>query len=538
MRHTMVSVTAALHMSGSIKRVLLLLLLVLVKLENVNGARILLTSPQILSHVMMQATIGEQLVKRGHEVYIAVGSRYPKPESLEQLGLQTVTYHIPQDIPFGISDDTASLLQERIFNPDYKKKLAKTPADSVVGVISRDCEFMMSDKKFMELVRALKFDIALVEPFAPNPCVVLLPYNLNIPFVSMTRAYLPWNIRMPALPSFLRIPGIITTDNQPTFLNALTNSMYYLFAHWKVSGIWNNTLLYRYCPQHLTWNDVILKSELVFFIGDHHLDSALPMFPNFISVPGITIRPAKPLPDKLENLTSQFHDGIILITFGSMATDFPDTVIVKFLQAFSRVKQGVIARLRIPEGVAVPANVHVLNWLPQNDILGHKLTKLFITHCGSNSQHEALYHGVPMLGFPLFAEQPSNCERAYEKGVGLTMDIHNFTSEELFDNIQEMIYSTTYSGNIKRSSAIFRDEPLIGPNKAAHWIEHVIKYGSSHLRSPAMDLPLYRFLMLDVLAIIFIIIFVILTITCLSTIVIAKIIWRKLFYKPSQKKLQ
>jgi len=534
----MLSVTAVVPMDGSLKRVLVVVLLVLVKLENVHGARVLMTSPQILSHVMMQATIGEQLVKRGHEVYIAIGSRHPKPESLEQLGLRTLTYHIPSDVPFGISDDTASLVQERIFNPDFRKKLSKTPADTVVGVISRDCEFMLSDEKFMEQVRALKFDIALVEPFAPNPCVLLLPYNLNIPFVCMTRAYLPWNIRMPALPSFLRVPGIITTDSKPTFWNALTNTMYYLVAHWKLSGLWNNTLLYRYCPRHLTWNEVILKSDLFFFIGDHLLDSPFPMFPNFVGVPGITVRPAKPLSDELENLTSQFPDGIILITFGSMATDFPETVIVKFLQAFSRVKQAVIARLSIPEGVAVPPNVHVLKWLPQNDVLGHQRTKLFITHCGSNSQHEALYHGVPMLGFPLFAEQPVNCQLAYEKGFGLTMNIHTFTAEELFDNIQEMLNNRTYSDNIKRSSAILRDEPLIGPNKAAHWIEHVVKYGSSHLRSPAVDLPLYRFLMLDVLAIIFIVAFLVLTITCLSTVVVTRLISRKLFYQPSQKKLQ
>jgi len=507
--------------------------LLLATMENVYAARILLASPQISSHVMMQITTGEELARRGHEVHIAVADRYPKPESLRQLGMRTITYHIPPDQPFGLSDETEVLLAERLFSGNFQQSSLSNDTSTLV---TRDCENMLSDKKFMQEVRALKFDVALVEPFIINPCYLLLPHKLNIPFVCLELYYMPWFIRMPAFPSFLRIPGIITTDSEPTLSNSLINTLFYVGAHWKVSTMWNNTLLHRHSS--LTWNELILKSELFLFIGDHHLDTPLPLFPNVVPVPGLTVRPVKPLPEQLEKLAAGSRDGMILATFGSVAAYFPKEVIVKFLQAFSRVKQTVIARLTIPEGVAVPKNVHVLKWLPQNDILAHRQMKLLITHCGCHSQDEALYHGVPMLGFPLFAEQPYNCKRAHAKGFGLTMNIHNFTSEELFNNIREMTNNKTYSDNIKRSSAILRDEPMIGPNKSAHWIEHVIKYGSSHLRSPAMDLPLYRFLMLDILAIIFIIVSVLVAIICLCTIVVTKIIWKKLFYKPSKKKLQ
>jgi len=302
--------------------------------------------------------------------------------------------------------------------------------------------------------------------------------------------------------------------------------------------MWNNTLLENYSSRRLTWNELILKSELFFVVSDHHLGLPLPLFPNVIPVPCVTVRPMKPLPDKLEELITKSRDGVILVTFGSMASSFPDSVIVKFLKAFSRVKQTVIAKMHIPEGVSVPRNVHVFQWLPQNDILAHQRTKLFITHCGSYGQHEALYHAVPMLGFPLFAEQPLNCERARAKGFGLKMNIHDFTSDELFDNIREILDNATYSDNIRRRSAILRDEPLVGPRKAAHWIEHVIKHGSTHLRSPAMDLPLYRFLMLDVIGVVCITTFAILTIACLSAVVITRTICRKWTYQPTHKKMQ
>jgi len=143
-----------------------------------------------------------------------------------------------------------------------------------------------------------------------------------------------------------------------------------------------------------------------------------------------------------------------------------------------------------------------------------------------------------MLGFPLFADQPSNCERARAKGFGLTMNIHEFSSEEMFDNIQEMLGNKSYGDNIKRCSAILRDEPMLGPKKVAHWIEHVVTYGSAHLCSPAMDLPLYRFLMLDVLVIIFVVTFIVTAVICVSTIAVTRIIRRKLLYHPSRKKFQ
>jgi len=529
-------IMAAVRVDEMTKRALLLMLLMMVKMQNISAARILLASPQIPSHVMAQTATGEELVQRGHEVYIAVGSRYSSQESLEQLGLRVITYYIPSDVPFGVNDD---FLAEFIFSPQYEAiKLSL----AVSAMVSRHCELMLCDNKFMERVRALELDLVLVEPFATNPCVLLLPYRLNVRFVSLTNFYLPWIIRMPALPSFHRIRGPIdiSADVPSVLWNSLINTVIYLSAHWRIPAlVWNDTLLEKYSSsRRLTWNELILKSELFFVTSDHHLGSPLPVFPNVIPVPGITVRPTKPLPDTLEQLATHSRGGVILVTFGSMASHFPNPVVVKFLEAFSRVKQTVIAKLSIPEGVSVPSNVHVFQWLPQNDILGHRHTRLFITHCGSNGQHEALYHGVPMIGIPLFAEQPSNCERARAKGFGLHMNIHDFTSDELFDNIEEILNNRSYSDNIKVRSAILRDEPLIGPKKAAHWIEHVINYGSVHLRSPAMDLSLYSFLMLDVITVVCFTTLVVLTIICASAVVVTSNIWRRLMYRPCHKKIQ
>ncbi|XP_022890344.1 UDP-glycosyltransferase 88B1-like [Olea europaea var. sylvestris] len=50
----------------------------------------------------------------------------------------------------------------------------------------------------------------------------------------------------------------------------------------------------------------------------------------------------------------------------------------------------------------------VKSWAPQVEVLRHKSVGGFVTHCGWNSVLEALCAGVPMVAWPLYAEQKFN----------------------------------------------------------------------------------------------------------------------------------
>jgi glucuronosyltransferase len=99
----------------------------------------------------------------------------------------------------------------------------------------------------------------------------------------------------------------------------------------------------------------------------------------------------------------------------------------------------------------------------------------------------------------MFAEQGWNCVRAQHRNIARCLHVMDFTADELYSNIRELIDNATYRSNVRIMSERWRDEPMIGREKAGFWLNHVIRYGGDHLRSQSLNQPLYQFFMLDIL---------------------------------------
>ncbi|KAL5561217.1 hypothetical protein UlMin_030964 [Ulmus minor] len=65
----------------------------------------------------------------------------------------------------------------------------------------------------------------------------------------------------------------------------------------------------------------------------------------------------------------------------------------------------------------------VRNWAPQLDILSHKSTGVFLSHCGWNSVMESLSQGVPIIGWPLAGEQAYNSKMMTED-MGVSVELN------------------------------------------------------------------------------------------------------------------
>ena len=87
------------------------------------------------------------------------------------------------------------------------------------------------------------------------------------------------------------------------------------------------------------------------------------------------------------------------------------------MAAIGRLPQRVIARFPVRPQNA-PPNLLTRAWLPQQEILAHPKTLLFFTHFGMHGALEAVWYGVPMVGFPLFSDQVRTPDASYDHGPG------------------------------------------------------------------------------------------------------------------------
>lgn len=64
---------------------------------------------------------------------------------------------------------------------------------------------------------------------------------------------------------------------------------------------------------------------------------------------------------------------------------------------------------------------------------------MFISHGGNSGVIEGISAGIPILGFPIFFDQPRNMELFKYWGSGLFVDHNNFTKEDFVDKIKQIL---------------------------------------------------------------------------------------------------
>lgn len=69
----------------------------------------------------------------------------------------------------------------------------------------------------------------------------------------------------------------------------------------------------------------------------------------------------------------------------------------------------------------------------------HPSVKLFISHGGISEIYEAVDAGIPVLGFPLFADQYRNIDNLVEAGMAISMEVTTVSKDALLKNVVELV---------------------------------------------------------------------------------------------------
>ncbi|XP_062006785.1 linamarin synthase 2-like [Rosa rugosa] len=196
------------------------------------------------------------------------------------------------------------------------------------------------------------------------------------------------------------------------------------------------------------------------------LEEILAMFPNIYTIGPLGLVGRHVLENKLvkslssglwkedakclEWLDKQKPDSVVYVNYGSI-TMMTDQHLKEFAWGLANSKHHFlwIVRPDVVKGDSVLLSEeffeeikdrgYIASWCPQEQVLAHPSVGVFLTHCGWNSTIESISEGVPVICWPFFAEQQTNC-RFLCTDWGIGMEVNNDVKrDEIKALVKEML---------------------------------------------------------------------------------------------------
>jgi MGT family glycosyltransferase len=167
---------------------------------------------------------------------------------------------------------------------------------------------------------------------------------------------------------------------------------------------------------------------------------------------GPCLRPADPAPDF--PYAALDMENLIYISLGTVFNDnvsFYRDCMAAFAGSPYHVILSIGERVELDALGQVPENIEVCRSVPQLDVL--QRARLFVTHAGANSVHEALYYGVPLVLIPQMFEQEMNARQVVVNGAGICLDRATVTPDRLRQAVDSVILQPAFRQNAERVGA-------------------------------------------------------------------------------------
>ncbi|KAI3372718.1 hypothetical protein L3Q82_023179 [Scortum barcoo] len=467
----------------------------------------LFSSPPGGSHYLLLDEISHNLHQHGHEVRmlfqlgnpVITGFSYAVRADSYQISTWSLgEKYIREYNDWFLEQQTQFLLGRDNFNTFL----------NFMGHLSHQCDKLLGDKEIITFLQRERYDITILDAF--NPCSFILAHKLGVQYIAFYPGTLngPLSIALPSPISYIPVFSSQLSDHMNLWGRA-KNLCYSFLAPVGQELVWST--FREVAERHLEsgsppggLEELHQGAELWAFNTDFSLEFPQPLQPYTVLVGGLLNKPAKPVEQDLESWISSFGEaGFIVVTLGSMVSSVAvEPLLVELVAGFSGIPQGVLWRYdpkRWPSHLDRPPNLKLVDWLPLNDLLGHKKVCLFITHGGQNSLLQAVYHAVPVLAIPLFGDQFDNVVRAERKGLGLTIKPTHMTRDLLSSTIQTLIQDIRFKSSALSLSRIHKSHPVPPTPRLIQWVDHILHSGGgSHLRPALLMQPWYQRYLLDV----------------------------------------
>uniref|UniRef100_A0A182W6E0 Uncharacterized protein n=1 Tax=Anopheles minimus TaxID=112268 RepID=A0A182W6E0_9DIPT len=256
-------------------------------------------------------------------------------------------------------------------------------------------------------------------------------------------------------------------------------------------------------PDRLPSVTELEQSISVILVNSHPILSIpRPSIRGLVDIGGAHIRTPKPLPKELRIFMDEARRGVIYFSLGAymQSAVMPVEKRNAILRVFGTLEQRVVWKFEDDSLLQkeIPPNVMITRWAPQNDILAHPNTVLFISHGGQFGTFETMHHGVPVLFIPFFGDQHRNADRAIRQGFAKKMSFESITVESFGANIRHLVENEKYYTRAKEISKLFTDRLVKPMDEAIFWIEYTARHkGAAHLKSKSIRFNWFQYYSFD-----------------------------------------
>nr|XP_021484707.1 UDP-glucuronosyltransferase 2B17-like isoform X1 [Meriones unguiculatus] len=305
--------------------------------------------PMEYSHWMNLKIILDELVQRGHEVTVLrpSASILLDPEKSPGLKFETFsttiskddlesfftkivnmwTYELPRDTCLSFSPLLQNIFTE--YSAYYQSL----------------CKDTVSNKQLMAKLQKSKFDVLISDAIAP--CGELIAELLHLPFLYSLR-FTPGYTMEKYTGGFVLPPSYVPMilsglGGQMTFLERVKNMICMLyFDFWfqtfdekKWDQFYSETL-----GRPTTLAETVSKAEMWLIRSYWDLEFPHPTLPNVDYVGGLHCKPAKPLPEEMEDFVqSSGEHGVVLFSLGSMVSNMTEEMANTVAWALAQIPQ-------------------------------------------------------------------------------------------------------------------------------------------------------------------------------------------------------
>ncbi|EDV23961.1 uncharacterized protein TRIADDRAFT_57718 [Trichoplax adhaerens] len=482
--------------------------------KSCHSAKILLVVQHYHSHAQVVAAVGDELHARGHAVTMVAAQAV---QSLSSKEFKVRYYQTPVR-----DQDLADCTAQSLKNQD--------PLLSACNRLFRDDILAFTNgKELLDELKRENFD-GLICDVASYACLIVAEYinikvQVDVSPIGLLDPLTTSPYHIPGPPAYVPQMAVIATNKMNLYQRTQNVIFYGIMITLLRTFMFSN--MYRSANiTNLGFNSPpsfeLRRSTFLIANGDFAVDYPRPITPATKVVGPLLPKPAQTLPDDLQQFASANKNGTIVVSFGSVMIGLKYVTDLEiFFQAFGQLPYNVIWKFSDKITHHIPDNLKVVQWLPQNDLLGHHNVKALVTHCGLNSVLEAAYHGVPMIGIPIAADGMNHAQKIIARNIGVILDIKTMTSNDLSNAIINVVTDKFIAENATKISAFIKNRPngRTPAQEAGDWVEFALgSEGGNYLRTEEYNLRWYELYLIDVYAVLIII--------CYLFIKLMKLVWK------------